>query len=278
MIELSDDEKRARREKLRAQLVLDLERMYPGPVRPREPQKSYSLAKKFTRYAEHCVSETHGRDAKLPLAERNSWLCRACEDRFTSDLVMIEQSWPLLESLLRPGVSQAGEKVHNSVTGSPAPLDVDVADVMGRAQGWVWSLVEHMLEDKPDLKLPAGQSPPSLLRWIRKWKAAYIFGHPCSSFPAALTYEAASVCRDIRTKTAPTGMRRLDIPAGCTEHTVNDRGERVPCPGVLTAVLRDRSSGMGAEVQCSYDSTHDIPEHRWLGLLRAAQHKEGKTA
>ena len=258
-----------------------LERRYPMVVGDIVTRVPYSTAKGHTTYGDGLCVSAHCRDIvniheePLVLAERGSWLCTNCTERLRKLLLLIESSWGMLEALLRPGAPKGGERVSSTNTGSPAPLDVAVADVMGSARDWVWSQVEHFIEDMPGKRLPADQSTPSLAGWLGRYHTQYFASHPERSLPEAVLPELDDLIRSIRAQLYPSGQRRLDIPVTCAQHRVNDRGQFVKCGGQLFAYVRDSADGRGSEVICAADEAHTIQEYEWLGMLKAKQ-KQGE--
>ena len=289
MRELTDEQQRELRTNPRALADLAnadrlrlLERRYPMVVGGVVTRVPYSVAKGATTYgAGYCVSErcrsVQDEDGFwMVRSERGSWLCVECTERLRKLLGMIDSSWEMLEELLLPGAPKGGERVSSGNTGSPAPLDVNVADVMSAARGLVWSLVEHLIEDLPGKRMPADQSTPSLAGWLGRYHVQYFASHPEESLPQALLPELDEIVRSIRNQIFPTGQRRLDIPTACAQVRINEKGKRVTCGGQMFAYVRDRADGRGSEVQCMEDPAHTIQEHDWLGLLKAKEKKAGK--
>lgn len=256
-----------------------LERRYPMVVAGRVSRVPYSTAKGRATYgdgfcvSEHCRDIVNIHDEPLVLAERGSWLCTNCTERLRKLLMLIESSWGMLEALLYPGAPKGGERVSSTNTGSPAPLDVAVADVMDSARQLVWSMVEHLIEDLPGKRLPEDQSTPTLAGWLGRYHVQYFASHPEDSLPKAVLPELNDMIRTIRAQIYPTGQRRLDIPVPCAQHRVNDRGQFVKCGGQLFAYVRDSADGRGSEVICAADEAHTIQEYEWLGLLKAKERK-----
>lgn len=265
-----------------ADKLLLLERRYPMVVGGVVTMVPYTKAKAATTYgagfcaSNHCQMITDTEGGPVVLAETRSWFCRPCTERFQSLLRVIESSWGMLEVLLRPGAPKGGERVASGNTGSPAPLDVNVADAMGLARNLVWSMVTHLVEDLPGKPLPRDQSTPVLAAWLARWHVAYFVEHPTDTLAQALLEELADVVKKIRRQIYPTGQRRLDIPETCGWLLISDDGKTRKCGGQLFAYVRDRSDGRGSEVMCNEDDAHTIDESEWLGILKAKQRKAEK--
>jgi hypothetical protein len=65
----------------------------------------------------------------------------------------------------------------------------------------------------------------------------------------------------------PSGARKFPV-GPCTEHATSDEGERTPCTGTLTAVVRDTSAMLPSEVTCDLDPAHTFAPHEWMALGR----------
>lgn len=265
-----------------ADKLLLLERRYPMVVQGVVTKLPYTRAKAATTYAagfcvsNHCqmIVDVHG--DPVVLAQTRSWFCQPCTERFKQLLMIIESSWGMLEDLLRPGAPKGGERVSSGSTASPAPLDLNVSVVMGDARNLVWSMIEHLIEDRPGKSLPPDQSTPSLASWLARWHVAYFVEHPTDTLAQALLEELADVVKKIRRQIYPTGQRRLDIPETCGWLLISDEGKTRKCGGQLFAYVRDRSDGRGSEVMCNEDDAHTIDESEWLGILKAKQRKAEK--
>lgn len=91
----------------------------------------------------------------------------------------------------------------------------------------------------------------------------------CSSRMAA-TYvkQTAHLARRGHQLAFPSGTRKFKIGA-CTKHTTSDDGEREPCTGELTALIRDDRALLPSEIVCDGPEPHTYPPSEWLGLGRA---------
>lgn len=265
-----------------ADKILLLERRYPMVVAGIVTKLPYTRAKAASTYgagfcaSNHCQMITNGYGEPVVLAETRSWFCRPCTERLQSLLRVIESSWGMLEALLRPGAPKGGERVASGNTGSPAPLDVNVADAMGKARNAVWSVVEHLIEDLPGKSLPRDQSTPVLAGWLARWHVGYLVSHPTDTLAQTMLEELTDVVKEIRKQIYPTGQRRLDIPDTCSWTLISDEGKARKCGGQLFAYVRDQADGRGSEVLCMADEAHTIQQSEWLGLAKAKQRKAEK--
>jgi hypothetical protein len=237
--------------------LLQRERRYllPGTIWGSVPAP-YSAAKKWTAYAPECIGPHVG---QLPAAERHSWLCSSCSDRIRRDLLTLAGSWGFLEQMLQRGPGKQGERSGSS-TDAAAPLDMEIAEIRRAVTAWCWSLIEHILEDRPRLEPPAKTETPDLLRWAAAWHVPYIADHPESSFPASMMGELGDMVHRVRARLFPAG-RRQKLPAVCSRWDF-DAGRS--CGGQLIAVISEGDS----VIVCSADPTHEIPRSEWLGILK----------
>lgn len=63
-----------------------------------------------------------------------------------------------------------------------------------------------------------------------------------------------------RTAAYPSGTRRLPTGLPCEEHTTNDAGQRVPCPGKLTTTVGGNTY---TDLVCTADRDHRITPAEW---------------
>lgn len=255
---------------LKKQRLLYAERRYPMVVAGRVVNVPYSIAVKKSTYRPMC-------SCKLEYTERSSWLCSICRDGIRGYLLDIEASWSTLEMMLLPSASAQGEKVDTSRTGSPAPMDVAVSDIMHVVRDRIWGIVNQLRQDKPAVELPPDISTGSLAGWMGRWHVQYIATHPEDSLADMAGPELADAVKLIRTRVDPSGTRHIPVKGTCTKYTTDDRGRRVPCNGQLYAVLRSSDSDRASWVRCPEDSTHDMKHIEWLGLLKSKQRKEAKA-
>jgi hypothetical protein len=256
----------------RRQLARERRYLLPGTIWGDVPAP-YSAAKNWTAYGPECVGPHAGR---RPLADRHSWLCGPCSDRIRRDLFTLAAAWGFLADLLQRGPGSQGERSGSS-TDAAAPLDMEIAEIRRTVTAWCWSLIEHMLEDRPAMSPPADTETPALLRWAGAWHVPYIATHPESSFPQAMQAELADMVRRVRARLFPDGIRRQRLPATCDRWPadVELQAEPVKCGGQLFALIRDAADPLGSAIVCEADPTHEIPQSEWLGILKAK--RKGKA-
>jgi hypothetical protein len=249
--------------------ILARERRYPMPqtMFGDRPQP-YTIAKKWTAYSLECIGSHAG--PLRPAAERHAWLCWECTDRIRRDLLTLAGSWGFLEDLLQRGPGRQSEGGGGSDVDAAAPLDLEIAEIRRTLTAWCWSLIEHMLDDRPALSPPVDTATPAMLRWAAAWHVPYIAAHPDESFPAAMLAEIGDMVARVRARLFPDGIRRQQLPARCTRpiDPVNDPG---PCGGQLWALLRDGADPRGSAITCEADPSHVIPQSEWLGILKTKQ-------
>lgn len=245
--------------------LLQRERRYllPGTIWAGVPVP-YSAAKNWTAYGPECAGPHAG--PRPPAAERHSWLCPDCSDRIRRDLFTLAGAWGFLADLLQRGPGSQGERSGSS-TDAAAPLDMEIAEIRRTVTAWCWSLIEHMLEDRPAMSPPMRTDTPDLLRWAGTWHVPYIATHPDSSFPAAMLQELGDMVGRVRARLFPDGIRRRRLPATC-ERWPADPDAGAACGGQLFALIRDAADPLGSAIVCEADPTHEIPQSEWLGILK----------
>lgn len=226
----------------------------------------YTIAKKRTVYGPECVGHHPGHLLNRPLADRAAWLCGPCSDGIRRDLFTIASSWAFLADMLQRGPGSQGERSGSS-TDAAAPLDMEIAEIRRAVTAWCWSLIEHMLEDRPAMSPPERTDTPDLLRWAGSWHVPYITTHPESSFPQAMQAELGAMVARVRARLFPDGIRRQRLPAKCDRWPA-DPEATAKCGGQLFALLRDAADPLGSTIVCSTDPTHEIPQSDWLGILK----------
>lgn len=249
----------------RARAILARERRYMAtPQLIGDLPRPYTLAKKFTSYGPACVGP-HPRPER---AQRDSWLCNDCTDRIRRDLLTLAGCWGFLEDLLQRGPGRASEGSGGNDVDAAAPLDLEIAEIRRALTAWCWSLIEHMLEDRPAMSPPQHTETPALLRWAATWHVPYIASHPAESFPAAMIAELDDMVRRVRARLFPDASRRNKLPARCSRLLQLETDQPEPCGGQLWALLRDDADPRGSSITCETDPSHEIPQSDWLGILK----------
>lgn len=238
------------------------ERCYPVVVEGRVRTIPYSLAKRLLLVPRGaCRSGLHG--GEPPPAESGTWWCEPCTDRVRGWFREISEAWPLLESLVRTGTGEKRETGRvATVTGSPAPLDVGVVDVVVDVEQWMRDQAAHLLEDRPRAQLPVDRSGGALAGWFARWHVLYVAMHPESSLAEALPAEVRERAQQVRSLTGATGRRREWVGAPCTEivSSVDEHGDsaRVRCGLQLFFVHAGcEADQVRAELRC--EAGHTTP-------------------
>lgn len=156
---------------------LDLEYKYRVEVAGAVVLLPFTLAKKQTTYPDLCIFE---HDEPMPTITRTH-LCWRCTEWLREQLTTIAERWPDLEDALAPAGGRAASSERVSGTGDlypPLPINGDVSDLMRDARNAVWSTVGQLVQDRPDLRMPADHGTGVLADWLARWHVDYLASHP----------------------------------------------------------------------------------------------------
>lgn len=218
----------------------------------------------------------HCRPARLggPRQAEGTWpLCATCEDRVDSDLRDIARIWPDTEEALRaPNTTGHSEPVTGS-RNHRLPLNEAVADARAETLRTLTTWAQ-IIAATAGLNPPAAVTldrVPELATWLARHHRALTRNYdPEIGVGSTFTHDLR---RQLRRVTYPTGARRFpgrnDPQLPCVEHTTNEHGERVPCPGVYYAWITDRQDGF-PDLTCSEDEDHILAPTGFRRLGRAA--------
>jgi hypothetical protein len=135
---------------------------------------------------------------------------------------------------------------------------------MGLARAAIWSTVGQLVQDRPDLRMPADHSTDVLADWIARRHIDYLASHPAREHLAAVfatVSDAALAVRDQAYQCAPVEVEMKH--SHCHQFTDDPAGGRVPCPGQLVGVLLPSGRQV---VECSADPLHRIPADAWFQI------------
>lgn len=102
---------------------------------------------------------------------------------------------------------------------------------------------------------------PFVVRWV-DWLLEYL-----PDDAENLAADARKHARALRGVVQGLGSRKFPI-GPCIEHGVSDMGERIPCPGEMTAVLRREDELLPSEIVCTVDNQHHWAASDWMRLGR----------
>jgi hypothetical protein len=107
---------------------------------------------------------------------------------------------------------------------------------------------------------PTNWEVPAVIAWLDRhhdWWCNH-------STQSAITWHNTLANRVTAARSAayPSGARRMPTGLPCEEHTTNDDGQRVPCPGKLTTIANP-GSNQYADLVCRADPTHRIAPAEW---------------
>lgn len=239
----------------------------------------YSLAKKATTYptacavhaaaaaAENEAAAAAGKEPPTPSPKPSrpgSNLCEQCTDNIRADLLVIEARWSHLTDALAASRQPraGGERAGSSDTGRALPIDPLVSEAIRTVHTAIHTVIGQLIEDRPDVKLPADQGADELAGWLARWHVDYIADHPSSRHTVASYWDIQKAGDAVRKHIGPD-VARQPIDSHCHQHIDDGTGSRLPCPGQLEGVaLADGST----VVECSEDPMHHIPIEQWFLL------------
>ncbi len=223
----------------------------------------FTVAVLLTVYPPICMY--HHADPASPLPK--SHLCEDCTKALGRYFQLIADEWSnLQDGLARAGRATSSERVGgtNDPALGPLPINVDVSDAMGKARAAVWSTVGQLMQDRPDLRLPADHSTDVLADWIARRHIGYLASHPSRDHLASVFTDVAAAAEAVRDQAYECRPVQIDMKhSHCHQFTEDDTGARVPCPGQLVGVQLTNGSKV---VECSVDQLHRIPADAWFQI------------
>lgn len=240
----------------------------------------YSVAKKFTRYPEWCVSGWHEDVAVQRQAARDSNLCDECVDLLRGAWASMAAAWPLLQDMVHPS-QQFGnsERVGGGSVHPPLPINVSVSDLLRDIRDAVGSVVQGLIEDCPDWKMPAAATTDVLADQLAKWKADYVADHPRPGHSWSVLQEAWRLAQRI-TKAGASELATAEVATEtrCRKRwmvTVDGKHHLEHCHGWIIAV---QPANDGKPVaQCDAYPEHAIPFDVWLQINRASKPRPARA-
>lgn len=220
----------------------------PAPVQ-RSERPALCLAR-TCRPAEHGGKRTTAHDCAL---------CSVCRDRVSSDMDDIANDWADLQDRLAVGGSKAGQPV----SGSKIPglvLNEKASDAASAVTAWVWFLIRMIIDERTDrhVQLPKDQDTPTLLVWIAERHALWLAEHPDNELAASIAEEASHLRKKVHKAAFPSGARVVEF-CPCPEHATTTEGERVPCDGMIRALIAHADDQLPPAVGCN----GTLEEHKW---------------
>lgn len=241
--------------------TLDLEYKYRVEVAGGAVLLPYTLAKKQTTYPEHCIFRNEM--DMMPAIDRTH-LCWKCTEWLRESLTSISEHWPDLEDALAPTGGRAVSAERVSGTGDlfpPLPINGQVSDLMRDVRNAIWSTVGQLVEDRPDVRLPADHGTGVLAHWLARWHVGYLAGHPSAAHLNVVGMELASIVGRMKDAVYQSPPVEVPLDGHCHQTTIDAAGRKVPCPGQVVAWQQ----GDGEKVvRCSIDVTHRVPADQWF--------------
>lgn len=252
-----------RSKQLSSPTPLDLEYKYRVEVAGAIVLLPFTLAKKQTTYPATCIFE---HDEPTPTIGRTH-LCWRCTEWLRDSLSSIAQHWPDLEDALAPAGGRAASSERVSGTGDlfpPLPINGNVSDLMRDARNTVWSTVGQLVQDRPDLRMPADHGTGVLADWLARWHVDYLASHPSAAHLVSVSVELARIAPAV--KEAAYQSPPVEVPLDGNCHHIEIRevdGKKVKwgCGGAVVAVQTPDGRKV---VRCTVDITHRVPADQWF--------------
>lgn len=239
---------------------LDLEYKYRVEVAGAFLLLPFTLAKKQTTYPAICFFE---HDEPTPTAGR-SHLCWRCIEWLRESLSTVAEYWPDLEDALAPAGGRGASSERVSGTGDlfpPLPINGDVSDLMRDARNLVWSAVGQLVQDRPDLRMPADHGTGVLADWLARWHVDYLASHPSAAHLMAIGTQLARVVVAVREAAYQSPPVEVPLDGNCHQTMANAYGQTVQCPGQVVAWQQGDGQKI---VRCTMDITHRVPADQWF--------------
>ncbi|WP_160665358.1 hypothetical protein [Pseudarthrobacter sp. ATCC 49987] len=211
----------------------------------------FTLAKKNTTYPAHCIFDHEEPAATID----RTHLCWQCTEWLRESLNSISEHWPDLEDALAPSGGRAASSERVSGTGDlfpPLPINGDVSDVMRDTRNAIWSTVGQLVQDRPDLRMPADHGTGVLADWLARWHVGYLASHPSAAHLTAVGTDLAKVVPAVKSAAYQSPPVEVSLDIAC--HHEGCRGE---------VVATETPAGRKV-VRCSENITHRVAADQWF--------------
>lgn len=223
----------------------------------------FRVAVLSTVYPSLCIN---AHDEAAP-TELKSHLCRSCKDYLARCFQQIALNWEnLQDALARNGRAASSERVSATIDPSegPLPINMNVSDAMGLARSAVWSTVGQLIQDRPDIRLPADHSTDVLADWMARRHIDYLAAHPSMGHLQSVFADVAAASQAVQDETLECRPVEVEMKhSHCHQYTDDDQGQRVRCPGQLVGVQLPNGQKV---VKCDADPLHLIPADAWFQI------------
>jgi hypothetical protein len=200
-----------------------------------------------------CQSE-HCRPNNPRQAQRGSALCEKCEDRAWDDLQVVARVWPDTEVQLMGAVKGGDGSGVRAVKDPGLSLNPRVVEARQDITNTLLFWAHLLLDERRTLTAPKGEAD-ALARFVGA-NLAHLTHHHDQGIAVSIAEDARRLAKLARRTAYPSGARLFKPGVPCTEHTTNDLGERIPCPGEYQAWVIE-GNGL-PELACTEDQTHTL--------------------
>lgn len=200
-------------------------------------------------------------------AMRNSPVCDTCEQRAYEAWRRVATQWHQTTNALT--ANSSGDSAGRITGGDVNQLTInehaasDRKKILTDTRYWTHVLIE----EGRITKAPAPEDVPKMASLIAT-HIAHLTRLPNRLQAAGIIQDALDCGRLMRWLTNPQHTRRFRPGIPCVEHTTNDQGKRIECPGEYTAKLGEQMTGL-PDLTCTHDATHVLTPAGFRRLGRA---------
>ena len=221
-----------------------------------------------TEYPLLCLRGTDCRPDEMggPRRAYQSWLCSFCTDKLRENLTYIAKAWDDLEAALTSSEVPEGEKGKQKHGMVAVGTNINEKAIAARtkASEVVWFIMGVLRDDFDDQGrtfAPPNLPIHGLARWLADWHVDHLASRTADETSVEVANDVAAAMRAVRAAAYPSGIYWVEVGLSCEQHGTSDMGERVPCDGVMRALV-GRSVGV-PDLVCSADETHTIEPATW---------------
>jgi hypothetical protein len=200
-----------------------------------------------------------------PRRTNHSWLCDKCAEYLKADLTFIAESWPDLEDALVSSEVVEGDKgkQKHGMVSVGTNLNEKVMAARQQAADVVWFILGVLRDDFDDMGRafnPPTGGVPEMALWIATWHVDHLARTTADETSVEIVSDVASAKRKVSSAAYPTGAHWIEVGLPCDQHGTSDLGERIPCEGILRALV---GIGRMPDLVCTVDETHIVEPPVW---------------
>lgn len=210
-------------------------------------------------------------------------LCPECDGQLTANLYKIADRWPELEEALTWRESTPRERGGKVKRGMVAPGGTpNEAAMRARraATDVVWFIAQVLREDfdalgwtfAPPRNNGTQDGTPALARWIASRHVKHVTHRMAQETAHEVWTDVRKAEARVFSATHPRGIHWTPVNLRCEQHTTDDQGSRVPCPGWMWAKVGNDTM---PNLECDYEEGHEIEPKVWEREGWKRRHRQG---